>query len=181
MISKLEILPNEIFLNIFSYLSWEELLISLWSLNKRINSIICLTFSIDKNGIIFNSSGLSYEEFSKTLLPLIFKSLSLCSSIKYIHLDGNYSNSHDLIHQYFYNKEKENFCFLNLKSLDITQCLLSRSLIEILSLLIQYQLNEMKLIFDQDVFQYLAEHFFYRAKKSKNLFYQSFQNDIIIY
>ncbi|CAF4762701.1 unnamed protein product, partial [Rotaria sp. Silwood2] len=35
MISKLETLPNEILLNIFCYLSWDKMLISLWSLNRR--------------------------------------------------------------------------------------------------------------------------------------------------
>jgi hypothetical protein len=37
--------------------------------------------------------------------------------------------------------------------LNINQCLLSKSFIEKLSLLIQYQLNELKLTFDEDVFQ----------------------------
>ncbi|CAF2033763.1 unnamed protein product, partial [Rotaria magnacalcarata] len=78
----------------------------------------------------------------------------LSSSIKYIHLNGNDSNSYDLIHQYFYyNNDKESFCFPNLESLNITQCLLSKSLIDKLSLLIQYQLTELKLIIDEDAFQ----------------------------
>ncbi|CAF1389252.1 unnamed protein product [Rotaria sordida] len=155
MISKLETLPNEIFLIIFNYLSWDEILISLWSLNKRISSLICSIFSINKNGIIFNRPGLSYKKISKILLPLIFKSSLLCSSIKYIHLNGSDSNSYDLIDQYFFNNNntKESFRFPNLESLNIIQCLLSKSLIEKLSLLIQYQLNELKLTFDKVVFE----------------------------
>ncbi|CAF5180531.1 unnamed protein product, partial [Rotaria sp. Silwood1] len=55
MTNKLEILPSEIFLNIFLYFSWDEVLISFWSLNKRINNLICSIFlSNNKNGIIFN-------------------------------------------------------------------------------------------------------------------------------
>jgi len=154
MISKLEILASEILLNILDYLSWDAILISLWSLNKRINSLICSIFSINKNGIIFNQPGLSYEKSSKILLPLIFKSSLLCSSIKYIYLNGINSNSYDLINQYlFYNHDKQLCCFPNLESLNINQCLLSKSFIEKLSLLIQYQLNELKLTFDEDVFQ----------------------------
>jgi hypothetical protein len=89
MISKLEILPNEILLSIFSYLSWDEILISLWPLNQRIRSLICSTLSMNKNGIIFNKPGLSYRKFSFDLLPLILKSLSLSSNIKYLHFDGH--------------------------------------------------------------------------------------------
>ncbi|CAF1136424.1 unnamed protein product [Rotaria sordida] len=167
MISKLEILPNEIFINILSYLTWDEILISLWSLNKRINSIICLIFTIKKNGITFNYPGLSYQKISEILLPLIFKSSLLCSSIKYIHLNGNYSNSYDLIDRYFfYNKDKESFCFPNLKSLNITQFLLSKSLIEILSLLVQYQLNELKLIYSENEYRPFA----YQYKHSSFIF-----------
>ncbi|CAF4496148.1 unnamed protein product, partial [Rotaria sp. Silwood2] len=86
MRNKLEILPNELFLNLFSYFSWDEVLISFWSLNKRINNLICSIFEINKNGIIFNKPALSYKKFSKILLPLIFNSLSLSSSIQYIHI-----------------------------------------------------------------------------------------------
>ncbi|CAF4007600.1 unnamed protein product [Rotaria sp. Silwood1] len=100
MTNKLEILPSEIFLNIFLYFSWDEVLISFWSLNKRINNLICSIFlSNNKNGIIFNKPGSSYKKFSKILLPLIFNALSLCSSIKYIHLDGINSICFNLIYQ----------------------------------------------------------------------------------
>lgn len=124
MQSKLEILPDELFLNIFRYFSWDEMLISLWSLNKRINSLIYSIFSINKNGIIFNKSGLSYQKFSSILLPLILNSSpSLSANIKYIHFDGINSNSYDIIQQcLFSNNDKQKICFPNLKSLYITKC-----------------------------------------------------------
>ncbi|CAF2557937.1 unnamed protein product [Rotaria sp. Silwood2] len=151
MISKLETLPNEILLNIFCYLSWDKMLISLWSLNRRINLIIYSIFSIDKNGIILNQSGLSYKKFSLILFPLICNS-SLSSFIKYIHFDGTNSNSPDLIHEcLFYNNDKQILCFPNLKSLKITQCLLSQSLIQTLSLLIQLKLDQLALTLDEDM------------------------------
>ncbi|CAF2939921.1 unnamed protein product [Rotaria sp. Silwood2] len=154
MINKLEILPNEIFINIFSYLSWDEMLISLWSLNKRINSIICSIFSMNKNGIIFNKPGLSYKTFSCILLPLILNSSPLYSNIKYIYFDGIKSISFDFIYQEIFSfNDKQRICFPNLKSLYITQCLLSQSLIETLSLLIQYQLNQLTLTFNKDVYK----------------------------
>ncbi|CAF1437661.1 unnamed protein product [Rotaria sordida] len=129
MTNKLEILPSEIFLNIFLYFSWDEVLISFWSLNKRINSIICSIFEINKNGIIFNKPGLSYKKFSKILLPLIFNSLSLCSSIKYIHIDGINSIYFHLIYQdIFSHNNKLIYRFPNLKSLYITRCLLYKLL-----------------------------------------------------
>ncbi|CAF1251594.1 unnamed protein product [Rotaria sordida] len=152
MISTFETLPNEILLNIFCYLSWDKILISLWSLNRRINSIIYSIFSIDKNGLIFNQPDLSYKKFSSILQPLILNSSYLSSSIKYIHFDGTYSNSYNVINQcLYYNNDKQILCFPNLKSLKITRCLLSRSLIQTLSLLIQYQLEQFTLTFDEDI------------------------------
>ncbi|CAF1209814.1 unnamed protein product [Rotaria magnacalcarata] len=150
MTNKLEILPNEIFLNIFLYFSWDEVLISFWSLNKRISNLICSIFEKNKNGIIFNKPGLSYKKNCKILLPLIFNSLSLCSSIKYIHFDGINSICFNLIYQdIFSHNDKSILCFPNLKLLYITRCLLSQSLIQTLSFLIQYQLNELTLTFDE--------------------------------
>ncbi|CAF1434190.1 unnamed protein product [Rotaria sordida] len=152
MISKLEKFPNEILLNIFSYLSWDDMLISLWSLNERINSLVCSIFSISKNGIIVNKPGLSYRTFSSILLPLICNSLSLSSSIKYIHFSGINSSSCDLINIcFFYNINKQRI-FPNLRSLYITECSLSQTLIQTLSMLIQHQLNHLTLILDKDAF-----------------------------
>lgn len=160
--TKLEILPNEIFFNIFYYLSWDEILISLWSLNQRINSLICSIFSKNEKTITFNQPGLSYKKISKILLPLILKSSWLRSSIKYIDLSGSNSNSYDIIGQYLvYNNDNEIFCFPNLKSLNITQCLLSESLIQTLSSLIQYQLNELKVTFDAYAFEAFRFNVYY--------------------
>jgi len=160
MKNKFEILPNEILLNIFVYFSWDELLISFWSLNKRINNLIHSIFEINQNGIIFNKPGLSYKKFSKILLPLIFNSLSLCSSIKYIHVDGINSICFYLIYQdiFSYNDDKLILRFPNLKSLYISRCLLSESLIQTLSFLIQYQLNELTLTFDKNIYELSSSH-----------------------
>ncbi|CAF3871410.1 unnamed protein product, partial [Rotaria sordida] len=48
MISKLETLPNEILILIFSNLSWFERIISLSSLNTRFNIIIGSIFCVLK-------------------------------------------------------------------------------------------------------------------------------------
>ncbi|CAF1052367.1 unnamed protein product [Adineta steineri] len=117
MINKLEILLNEIFLKIFFYLSWDEILISLWSINERVNSIICSIFQINKIGIVLNKTDLSHKKFSKILLPLMFNSLSLYSNIKYIYFNEINSVSFDFTYQEIY--------FRNLKSINITKCLLS--------------------------------------------------------
>ena len=48
-------------------------------------------------------------------------------------------------------------CFPNLKSLKITQCLLSQSLIQTLSLLIQNQLNQLTLTFDEEMIELIRK------------------------
>jgi hypothetical protein len=157
MISQFENLPNELFLNIFCYLSWDEILISLWSLNQRITSVICLIFSRNQNGIILNKPGLSYRIFSK-ILSSRFNSSSLSSSIKYIHFNGIHSISFDFIYEkIFYRNDKQTICFPNLKSLYINRCLLSKRIIRTLSLLIQYRLNQLILTFDKDIYQTFHE------------------------
>ncbi|CAF3384172.1 unnamed protein product, partial [Rotaria sp. Silwood2] len=171
MISKLEKFPNEILLNIFSYLSWDDMLISLWSLNERINSLARSIFSMSKNGIIFNKPGLSYRTFSLILLPLICNSLSLSSSIKYIHFGGINSSSCDLMNIFFfYNTNKQRISFPNLRSLYITECSLSQTLIQTLSMLIQHQLNHLTLILDRDAFNLSEdsqEHLFISNKSNQ--------------
>lgn len=154
MINKFEILPNEIFLKIFSYLSWDEILISLWSLNERINSIICSIFSSNKTGIILNDSTMSYKKFSKMLLPLIFGSSSLISNIKYIHFNGIDSIPFDFVYpEIFSDNDKNSIYFPNLKSLNITNCILYQPLIDILSLLIKHRLNQLTLTFHADLYK----------------------------
>ncbi|CAF3698932.1 unnamed protein product [Rotaria socialis] len=153
MKTKLEILPPEILSIIFSYLSWNEILESFWLLNTRFDSLICSLFSVNKTGIILNKPGVSYQKFSSTLFPLICNSLSLCSAIKYIHFDGLNSISYDIIGQILFGKNNtKNINFPNLKSLNLTECSLSESLIETLSFLIQNQLNQLKLKFNEEAF-----------------------------
>ncbi|CAF2720610.1 unnamed protein product [Rotaria sp. Silwood2] len=158
MISKFETLPNEILLNIFCYLSWDKILISFWLLNGRINSLIYSIFSRDKYEISFDQLDLSYKKFSLFLLPLISNSSSLSSLFKYIHFDGTNSNSYNVIYEFiFYNNNTQNLCFPNLKSLKITRCLLSQSLIQTLSLLIRNQLDQLTLTFDEEMIELIRK------------------------
>ena len=120
MISRLEILPNEILIYIFSHLLWDEILSCFWSLNKRFDSLICSTLEINHNGIIFNKPGLSYEKFSRILFPLFSNSSSLISSIRCIQLDGRNSNSYD-----FFNHNRNILHYPNLKSLIFTRYYIS--------------------------------------------------------
>jgi len=65
MITKLEILPNEILSIIFSNLSSIELLTCLWPLNKRFEVLICSFLSRNDNqlnsGFVIVEPGLSFE------------------------------------------------------------------------------------------------------------------------
>ncbi|CAF1333455.1 unnamed protein product [Rotaria sordida] len=146
MISKLEILPNEIFFNIFSHLLWNDILTSFWSLNKRFNSLICLNFSINNCGIIINKTSLSYKIFLSKLFPLISNCSSLINSIRHIHLDGRCPNSYEFI-----NKNRCIYNYPNLKSLVLDRFYLSELLINNLCFLIQGQLNKLTMILDEDV------------------------------
>ncbi|CAF4806466.1 unnamed protein product [Rotaria sp. Silwood1] len=158
MISKFETIPNEILLNIFGYLSWDKILISFWSLNRRMNSLIYSIFSIDKYEISFNQLDLSYKKFSLYLLPLICNSSYLSSLFKYIHFDGINSNSYNVIDEFlFYNNDKQNLCFSNLKSLKITRCLLSQSLIQTVSLLIRNHLDQLTLTIDEEMIELIRK------------------------
>ncbi|CAF2116520.1 unnamed protein product [Rotaria magnacalcarata] len=160
MICKFEILLNEVLLSIFSYLSWLELLNSVWSLNNRINYLICFLVSINNrkknSGISIKQLGLSYNECYLKLLPLLNHSslLSFCSSIRRLSFDGTNSIACDINYEWiFYQNNTERILrFPNLKTLILTKCWLSESLITNLSLLIQYQLNELTLIFDEETF-----------------------------
>ena len=148
MISTLELLPNELFFSIFSYLSWNEILTSFWSINQRLNFLVCSTFSTSQSGIVVNQTGLSYKIFSSKLFQLISNCSSLTSSIRHIHLDGTHSNICE-----FYNHNKTLLRYPNLQSLILTQCYLSESLIENLSWLIEHRLNALTLILDNDIFE----------------------------
>jgi len=156
-----ETLPNEILIIIFSYLSWLEMLDSLWSLNNRINYLICSVVSINndkqKNGIIIKESGLSYNKCYSKFFSLFNHSslLSFCSSIRNMCFDGTNSIACDINYEWIFfqdNNDKKILRFPNLKSLIVTQCWLSESLIENLSLLIQDQLDDLTLTFDPEMF-----------------------------
>ncbi|CAF1618712.1 unnamed protein product, partial [Rotaria magnacalcarata] len=154
MISKFETLPNEILYDIFGYLSWDKILTSFWLLNKRINVLIYAIFSMDKYEISFNQLDLSYRKISSILLPLICNSLSLSSLIKNVHFDGRNSNCYSVIYEFlFYNSVKQSFRFPNLEALNITRCSLSQSLLQILSALVENQLNQLTLTFDEEILE----------------------------
>ncbi|CAF4964226.1 unnamed protein product, partial [Rotaria sp. Silwood1] len=157
-----ETLPNEILIIIFSYLSWLEMLDSLWSLHNRINYLICSVVSIgndkQKSGIIIKESGLSYNKCYSKFISLLnhSSSLTFCSSIRNMCFDGTNSMACDINYEWIFqnNNEKKILHFSNLKSLIVTRCWLSESLIENLSLLIQNQLENLTLVFDTEMFNY---------------------------
>ena len=71
----------------FYYLSWLEMLDSLWSLNNRINCLICSVVSINndkqKNSIIIKESGLSCNKCCNShIYTLYLCSLSICYSMQ---------------------------------------------------------------------------------------------------
>ncbi|CAF1362099.1 unnamed protein product [Rotaria sp. Silwood1] len=129
-----ETLPNEILIIIFSYLSWLEMLDSLYE------------------------SGLSYNKCYSKFISLLTHSSSLtfCSSIRNMCFDGTNSMACDINYEWIFqnNNEKKILHFSNLKSLIVTRCWLSESLIENLSLLIQNQLENLTLVFDTEMFNY---------------------------
>ncbi|CAF3284294.1 unnamed protein product [Rotaria sp. Silwood2] len=151
MIHRLEILPNEIFVIILSYITWFEMIESFGSLNKRFNNLIYLKFSMNKNGIVISKRCLSFNRCHSIITSKINNISSVFDCIKWIHIDGTNSNCCDIIsHWIFHSKIVR---FINLKKLILTKCYLTEKLIENLSLLIQYQLNALVLSFDQDMFE----------------------------
>ncbi|CAM4816055.1 unnamed protein product [Rotaria magnacalcarata] len=157
MITQLETLPNEILLNIFSYLPWFDMLTSVWSLNFRFNSLVCSILSINDNqlnsGLII-TNGLSYNKCCSILFPLILNSLSLSSSIQLIHFDDTYSTASNLSYEWLFN-DKYIIRFPNLKSLILTRCGSIEPIIQSLSYLIEHQLDELTLTFDWQAFKRL--------------------------
>ncbi|CAF3265982.1 unnamed protein product [Rotaria sp. Silwood2] len=150
MITRIEALPNEILLCIFSYLEWFDMLTCLCSLTIRFNSLICSILSV--NNDLMNSDlgikrGLSYNKCYSILFPLILNSSSLSSSIRRIHLDGSNSSAYDLCYEWLFN-DKNLLHFPNLKSFALTQCGSIRSIVQSLLYLIQYQLDSLTLTFD---------------------------------
>ncbi|CAM4966703.1 unnamed protein product [Rotaria socialis] len=153
MTSQIESLPNEILRHIFYHLSWSDMLTSLWSLNIRFNSLVCSILSRSdqtSNSGILITRGLSYNKYYSILFPLIINSLSLSSSIQRIHFDETNSISCDLIYEWLFN-EKKIFHFPNLKSFILTQCGSIEPAVLCLSYLIEHQLDELTLTFDQEM------------------------------
>ena len=150
----MERLPNEILLHIFSYLKWFDMITSFWSLNIRFNFLVRSTLSINDNrsntGICIQQ-GLSYNKCCSILFPLILNSSSLSSSIQRIHFDGTNSIAPDLCYEWLFS-EKKILHFSNLKSLILTRCGSIEPVIQCLSYLIEHQLDELTLTFDQQVF-----------------------------
>ncbi|CAF3738920.1 unnamed protein product [Rotaria socialis] len=155
--------PNEILLHIFSYLELFDLLTGFWSLNIRFNSLVCLALSIGDNSLntgLIIKQGLSYNKFSSLFFPLILNSSSLSSSIRRIHFDETNSIICDLIYELLF-KGRNILRFPNLKSLILTRCISIEPIIQNISYLIEYQLDELTLTFDHQVFIrdfYVDEH-----------------------
>ncbi|CAF4147980.1 unnamed protein product [Rotaria sordida] len=165
MINTLESLANEILLNILSNLTWFEMIESFWSINKRFNSLVCSIFSINygrnKSGIIISETDLSLNKYQSILFSIISNS-TLSISIQRIYIDGAKSVFFDRISEWIFQENL--ICFINLKSLILTRCYLSEILINNLSLLVQYQLDELILTIDEDS----LEMFYYEYESSKN-------------
>ncbi|CAF1331313.1 unnamed protein product [Rotaria sordida] len=138
MISTFESLPNEILFIIFCNITWSDLLICFWPLNKRLDILMCSVFSrINKkqnNGLVFIEPDLSFKKCYSTLLPLIYQ-LSFSSSIRRIHFDRTNLSSCDLIYEWLFDNKKKTLRFSNVKSLILTRCLLVKPLIHILPFL----------------------------------------------
>ena len=160
MFTTIERLPNEILLGILSYLSWFDVLTSFWSLNIRLNSLVCLTLSRNDNRLI-STHGLSYQKCHSIIYSSIFNSSFLCSSIQNIHFDCSNSTSSDLCYRWLFD-DQNILRFPNLKSLDFTRCGSVEPVIRSLMYLVEHQLDELTLTFDQYVFRrfhHLALHF----------------------
>ena len=147
--ANLETLPNEVLLYIFSHLSWFDMLISLWSLNIRFNSLVCSTLSINDNQLTL---GLSYHKCS-ALFQLILKSSFLRSSIQQVHCDEENSMTSDNIYQWLLN-DKKILYFPNLKSLSLIRCQgFTEPAFQCLFHLIENQLDEFALTFGEAIFR----------------------------
>lgn len=151
MVNKLENLPNEILIIILSYLPWFEIIELFWSLNKRLTNLIYLKTSMNNNGIIINEQCLSFNRCHSIMTSKICDLLSLFSCIEWIDIDGSNSNCCDVISAWIFRSKILNF--INLKKLILRKCYLTEKFLENLSLLIQYQLDELILTFDEDIFE----------------------------
>ncbi|CAM4768236.1 unnamed protein product [Rotaria magnacalcarata] len=93
------------------------------------------------------------------------------SSIQRIHFDGTNSISSDLCYQWLFN-DKNVLRFLHLKSFILTRCGSIEPVIQSLVYLIKYQLNELTLTFDKQIFtrfHFLRKHLLDVSYKEKQL------------
>ncbi|CAF1266246.1 unnamed protein product [Rotaria sordida] len=151
MINKLENLPNEIFLMIYSHMTLFEIIESFCLLNKRLNNIIYFKFLMNKNGIVINKRCLSFNKCHSIITSKINDLSFILNCIQSIYIDGIYVNCSDIISEWIFHSKI--LRFINLKKVILRKCYLTENLIENLSLLIEYQLNELVLTFDNDVFK----------------------------
>ncbi|CAF4257417.1 unnamed protein product [Rotaria magnacalcarata] len=135
-------------------------MLTLWSLNNRINNLICSIISINDNrqnsGIVIKEPGLSCDKYYLKLLLFLHHSslLSFCSCIRRICFDGTNSIAcNEWI--FFQNNDKKMLSFPFLKSLVLTRCWLSEPFFQNLFLIIENQLDELTLTFDKDAFNTL--------------------------
>ena len=154
MINELEKLPNELLLMIFAHFSWDELLTSVWSLNHRLNSLICAMFASSERGITVDGSGLSYRRDVPRLSSPFLQSAALCASVRHLHLNGLNSMSHDLFDQWLFQKNelRARVRFPNLKSIRLSRCFLSEALMKSVAVLIGGKLTDLRLDIDEDQF-----------------------------
>ena len=152
-------------------------MLNLWSLNSRINNLICSIISINDNrqnsGLVIQESGLSYDKYYLGLFEFLNQRslLSFCSCIRRMCFDGTNSIASNISYEwiFFQNNDKKMLRFPSLKSLVLTRCFLSRPLIENLSLLIENQLDELTLTFEEDALRvdpYERQFFYTRYYKS---------------
>ncbi|CAF1348708.1 unnamed protein product [Didymodactylos carnosus] len=125
------------------------MLISFWSLNIRFDSLVCSIVAINdsrlNSGLVFTCD-LSYNKYSTILFPLISNS-ALFSSIRRIHFDGRNSSTYDLCYEWLFSDENI-LRFPNLKSLILTRCGSRKSIFQSLPYLIEHQLDELTLTFE---------------------------------
>ncbi|CAF2106113.1 unnamed protein product, partial [Rotaria magnacalcarata] len=165
----IETLPNEILHYILSYQSWFDMLTSFWSLNIRFNSLVRSIISINDNRLntgLRITSDLPYNKCS-TLFLLILKSSSL-SSIQRIHFDETNSIASDLIYEWLFNHNNI-LNFPNLKSLILIRCGSIEPVVRSLFYLIEHQLDELTLAFDDTMFR---DEYFHISENSSKVFNQ---------
>ncbi|CAF2141482.1 unnamed protein product [Rotaria magnacalcarata] len=175
----IETLPNEILHRILSYQSWFDMLTSFWSLNVRFDSLVRSIISLNANRLntgLRITSDLAYNKCS-TLFSLILKSSSLSSSVQRIHFDETNSIASDLIYEWLFNHNNV-LNFPNLKSLILIRCGSIEPVVRSLLYLIEHQLDELTLTFDDTMF---TDEYIHIRENSSKVFNQSNQLFICTY